>query len=51
VRKSWGEVKDTLLRGGRKSIVCEKGSQASPARPSGKSRVKVKALERLEIVA
>jgi hypothetical protein len=32
-----GEVRDTLLREGRKSIVLLQGSQASPARPSDKS--------------
>jgi hypothetical protein len=30
VGKSWGEVKDTLLRGGRKSIVYEKVPRLRP---------------------
>jgi hypothetical protein len=40
-----GKVRDTLLLGGRKSIVSLECSRASPPRPSGKSRVKVKTLE------
>jgi hypothetical protein len=46
-----GEVKGTLLWGGRKSIILLEGSQASPACPSDKSSMKVKTLEWLEIVA
>jgi hypothetical protein len=43
-----GKERNTLLWGGRKSIVLLKGSQASRAHPSDKSRLKVKMLEWLE---
>jgi hypothetical protein len=46
-----GEMKDSLLRGGRKGIILLEGSQASPVRPTDKSSVKVKMLSRLEAVA
>jgi hypothetical protein len=42
-----GEVTETLLSGGRNSIVLLEGFQASPSRPSDKSRVKVEALREL----
>jgi hypothetical protein len=50
-----GEVKVTLLgrwwgggRGWRKSAISLEGSKASPARPSDKSRVEAKTLERVK---
>jgi hypothetical protein len=45
VRKSWGEVRDTLLWGGRKSIDCEKVPMLRPLVLLVRVRVKVKALE------
>jgi hypothetical protein len=41
-----GGVLDTLFlgRGGRKSILLLEGSQAMPARPSDKDRIRVKTL-------
>jgi hypothetical protein len=44
VRKSWGEVRDTLLWGGRKSIDCEV-PRLRPFVLPVRVRVKVKALE------
>jgi hypothetical protein len=46
-----GEMKDSLLWGGRKSIILLEGSQASPVRPADKSSAKLKRLGRLEAVA
>jgi hypothetical protein len=49
-----GEVIAILLwegERGRKSIVFLDGSEASSARPSDKSRVNVKMVERLQILA
>jgi hypothetical protein len=51
VRKSWGEVTDTLLWGGRKSIDCEKVPRVCPLVLPVRVRVKGKALEWLEAVA
>jgi hypothetical protein len=48
-----GEVIATLSwegERGRKSVVLLDGVQASPARPSDKTRAKVKMLDRLQIV-
>jgi hypothetical protein len=43
------KVRETLMWGGRKSIILLEGCQASPARPS-ESRVKVKTIEWLQAV-
>jgi hypothetical protein len=45
-RKSRGEVRETLFSegGGRKSIILLEGSQATPARSSGRNNAKVKTL-------
>jgi hypothetical protein len=43
-----GEVRDTLLRGGRKSIILLRNSKASPSRPSDEGSVEVKTLRWLE---
>jgi hypothetical protein len=40
-----GKVRDTLLRGRRKSIVMLEGSQASLTCPSDKSKVILKKIE------
>jgi hypothetical protein len=45
------KVRDIILWEKRKSIILSEGSQVSPAHPSDKSCVKVKALERLEAVS
>jgi hypothetical protein len=37
-------VRDFIFRGGRKNIILLEGSQATPARPSGRNNVKVKTL-------
>jgi hypothetical protein len=44
-RKFWGGVRDTVLCGGRKSIVCEKVPRLRPLVLLVRVRVKVKALE------
>jgi hypothetical protein len=44
MRKSRGEVRVFIFRGGRKSIILLEGAQATPARPSGRNNVKVKTL-------
>jgi hypothetical protein len=44
-------MRDTLMWGGRKSIVLLESSQASPSRLSDKGSVKVKTLGWLEAVA
>jgi hypothetical protein len=46
-----GKRNETLLWGRRKIVVLLAGSQALPARPSDKSRLKVKTLEWLEATA
>jgi hypothetical protein len=48
---SGGGVRDTLLWGGRKSIVCDKVPRLRPLVLPVRVRVKVKALEWLEAVA
>jgi hypothetical protein len=45
VRKSWGEVRETLLLGGRKSIDCEKVPRLRPLVLPVRVSAKVKALE------
>jgi hypothetical protein len=49
--ESPGNLRDTLLWGWRNSIVSLEFSYTSPARPSDKSRVKVKTLEWLQALA
>jgi hypothetical protein len=43
-------VRDSSIWGGRKNITFLESSQASPARPSGGSRIKVKVYEDVRIV-